>query len=110
VPATRKLFALRNEAIACETTCSAGSDAISLPAELEPDLLELGVPLDPVPLLALEQPARITPAAAIVAIAIRLRAVRMPILLVEPYRNAATETLAYGRVLLNCPPPLTKAA
>ena len=67
MPATRKLFALRSEAIAFDTICSAGRAAISLPVELELERLELGAPLDPVPLLALEQPARITPAAAIAA-------------------------------------------
>ena len=109
VPTTRKLFALRSEAIAFDTICSAGSDAISLPVELELELLEPGAPLDPVPVLALEQPARITLAAAIAATVIRPRAMRMPILLVEPCWCAATETLAYGRLLLDCPPPMTAA-
>src|SRR6476659_792678 len=60
VPATRKLFAPRSEAIASDAICSAGRAAISLPVELELELLGLGAPLDPVPLLALEQPGRIT--------------------------------------------------
>jgi len=78
VPATRKLFAPRSEAIASDAICSAGRAAISLPVELELERLELGAPLDPVPLLALEQPARITLAAVIAATVIRPRAMRCP--------------------------------
>jgi hypothetical protein len=56
-----------------------------LAAEFEVELLpEPGAPLDPVPLLELEHPATITPAAAIVATVIRPREVYMPILVAEP--------------------------
>jgi hypothetical protein len=71
--------------MAFDAIWSAGNDAMSLPAEVELELLpERGTPLDPVPLLELEHPATITPAAAIVATVIRAREVCMPILVAEP--------------------------